>query len=154
MPFVNNLPMGKGYTKSNYKLQCHVCNETIYKGDDITRCEENGGHYSMTLRVRYTSDGSFYSPETGQRLVHKNCIPNCWTTYSMTLKADEDNREMNPKINYITNKLGLKSYSSNTIGTWSIYDVITEAYVVLGKRVPFGLTNIEHIDFIRTLIDY
>ena len=149
MPFVNNLPMGKGYTKSNYKLQCHVCNGTIHRGDDIAQCEEYDGWTSMTLRVRLTKDHkSFYTPETGARWVHKNCNPGFWTTYTVIAQAEEDNREMNDVMEYITNRLGLKSDTSLSINC-----LIKKAYEVLGARELVGLTIREELGYIKYLIE-
>ena len=56
--------------KSQFKLQCSTCNQPINKGDEITQLAESCG---LKLRARTYQNGSFYTPFTHSRWVHKNC---------------------------------------------------------------------------------
>ena len=87
MPYIDRYPDTQLVTKSHYKLWCHICQNQIKKGSEITQMVEYGGD-SMTLRCRTVKSSTggvncFYTPETGARWVHKNCIPRWgWTNYS------------------------------------------------------------------------
>ena len=117
MPYVNEMPRLKGYTKSNYKLHCYVCDCTINRGDEITQVAEFGG---MTLRCRVATDGGFYTPYTGARWIHKNCKPIYgFSNYIAHQWAEEENRWMADKISYITTHLNLNP-------NLSYFDVINE----------------------------
>ena len=150
MPFVTTIPLAeKGFTKSNYKLYCHVCDGTIHRGDEIARCEEYYGWISMTLRARLTADRkSFYTPDTGARWVHKNCDPGFWTTYSVIAETEKANKKMNEERKYICSNLGIKDDQSMGIG-----GIITKAYKVLGESILVGLTIGEELGHIKYLID-
>jgi hypothetical protein len=148
MTTINTWPelFSKGFVQSNYKLHCFVCNQTINRGDEIAQCEEYGGHTSRTLRTRVLN-GSFYTPETGARWVHKNCNPGSWTTYNVLEQAEEDNREMNEVMDYISISLGIET--SNL----SLDEFIKEAYRSLGKPILVGLTIIEELYYIKTVLE-
>jgi hypothetical protein len=135
-----------GFVQSNYKLHCFVCGNTIHRGDDIAQCAEYGGHTSMTLRARVYKT-SFYTPDTGARWVHKNCNPGCWTTYNVLEQVDEDNREMNEVMDYISIRLGI---ATNTV---SLGEFIKKAYRALGKPILLGLTLIEELYYIKTVLE-
>ena len=135
-----------GFVQSNYKLHCFVCNNTIHRGDDIAQCEEYGGHTSMTLRPRIYKT-SFYTPDTGARWVHKNCNPGSWTTFNVLEQAEEDNREMNEVMDYISIRLGIAT--SNV----SLNEFIKKAYRALGKPILVGLTIIEELYYIKTVLE-
>lgn len=49
---------------------CEACMKPILKGELITQCSEPVG---MKLRYRSHKDGSFYTPYTGARFVHREC---------------------------------------------------------------------------------
>lgn len=65
--------------RSNYKMTCHCCNQPIYRGDLITKCEESKG---MRLRPVRFENGAFYTPFTNERWVHLHCDPGCWTGWT------------------------------------------------------------------------
>jgi hypothetical protein len=138
--------IAKGFVRSNYKLHCFVCNQTIYRGDSIARCEEYGGQYSMTLRARRWGNLSFYTPDTGARWVHKNCNPNFWTTYNVIADIEETNKLMNEDVDYISSGLGIEHDPS--LSLWTFID---KAYEVL-DQVPLGDTMRKEIDYIKSVI--
>ena len=55
--------------KSQFKLQCSVCNHPINRGDEITQIAESRG---MELRGRTYKNG-FYTPFTHSKWLHKCC---------------------------------------------------------------------------------
>jgi len=125
-----------GFLTSHYKLNCFVCNRTIKRGEHIAQCEEVGG---ITLRPRMY-DGSFYTPDTGSRWVHKNCYPiNTWTTYSVLSQVKKDTIEFEIKYNYITSHLNIDPSLSN-------WNMIKRAYTILGIKSNYDNSMDEHID--------
>lgn len=76
---------------SAFKMKCDCCGEIIKKGDYITQMCENK---NMTLRARTIACGGFYTPYTGNRWVHLNCLEaGIWTWWKACNSADEINRE-------------------------------------------------------------
>jgi hypothetical protein len=74
---------------SRYRMHCQCCDRPILPGQYITRVLGPAPSYGVSLRPRKTSDGSTYSIETGDRWVHRDCDPGCWTEYSAELHATE-----------------------------------------------------------------
>lgn len=64
-------------SRSNYKMKCHCCGNTIRRGDLITQCVETTG---MKLRAVVSQDKG-YIPYTGARWVHVLCDPGIWTNW-------------------------------------------------------------------------
>ena len=141
-----------GYVRSNFKLHCFVCNNTIHRGEDIAQCEEYGGHYSMTLRTRVQKDKSFYTPDTGARWVHKNCQPpRGFTTYTGLLYAENENTIITDKIDYICLNLNIDTPSYMDY----LNDFIDKSYDILGisRDHSYFLTIGDCINMIINYID-
>ena len=139
--------IAKGFVRSNYKLHCFVCNQTINRGDSIAQCEEYGRQYSMTLRTRIWDKHCFYTPETGARWVHKNCDPEFWTTYSVIEHTEETNKLMNEDMDYISSSLGIEYDPSLSLWTF-----IKQAYDALDQVPLRDIMICEHMDYIKSLI--
>ena len=56
--------------KSQFKLHCSVCNQPIHRGSEITQLAESIG---LELRARTYQNGSFYTPFSHTRWIHKCC---------------------------------------------------------------------------------
>ena len=56
--------------KSQFKLHCSVCNQPIHRGSEITQLAESRG---LELRARTYQNGSFYTPFSRTRWIHKFC---------------------------------------------------------------------------------
>jgi len=129
MPEVNSFPKSteQGYTISNYKSICHCCKQYIDRGNEITRCVEYGGHYSMTLRPRTIKKcGGFYTPDTGARWVHKKCKPSVWTDWSALCYTNMMNDSLKDvNINYDNWDNWEDGYDNgfpdDYLGEWDIY---------------------------------
>ena len=137
----------KGFVRSNYKLHCFVCNQTIHRGDSIAQCKEYGGQYSMTLRARTWAKQSFYTPETGSRWVHKNCDPQIWTTYNVIAHTEETNKLMDEDVDYISSGIGIEYDPSLSLWTF-----IKKAYEVLDQTPLSDIMLCQHMDYIKSVI--
>lgn len=54
-------------TKSNYKMDCFVCNSKINRGEEITQCIEKINYYKNKTRASKKVDAG--------RWVHMYCLP-------------------------------------------------------------------------------
>ena len=134
--------MINGFTKSNYKLHCFVCDNTIKRGEEITQHVEFCG---IELRPRLIIDNGKniggYTPYTNARWIHKKCyraLGMC-TEYAAVLESEESNRITTEQTNYIINNLKLDS-------SLSLYEIIDA-----GKR--FGYAKNTGVKMIGELLD-
>lgn len=146
MPYVNSYPLLNGFTKSNFKLHCYVCDCVINRGDEITQVVEYGGHYSITLRCRVINGGGFYTPETGSRWIHKHCTPIIgFSDYMVVKMVETNNRWMNEKIVYITKELDLDPALSfsEVIREGRKLNIITGNFKMVGECLEEIANNIQ-----------
>jgi hypothetical protein len=78
---VHQVPPSSSF-KSNYKLQCHICDETIHRGDWATRVSEHWLINPDWCQPGVTLRGEAFTPNrgtvqmakfTGCRIVHRDC---------------------------------------------------------------------------------
>ena len=137
MPNFDKMPdyYTKGFTRSNYKMHCFICDRTIRRGDEITQMAEYGGD-SMRLRVRSSNQiykdrnltyQVFYTPETGARWVHKLCTPlNGWTDwtareYSRYCEKMEEKEKKEKKEKGWTQEGYHDGFTDDYSNEWDIY---------------------------------